>query len=145
MFVLYCDTYRRRRHNKTLKSDNNKQQKRKKQNEKETQTKESSKASCQPRMSAYLSLGATPPPPLPPRFSCVSCESNTLQSPQSELRALVPRSLTHSLLEICGKTRFEASRVVFWSLSCYKELRLTTNRFTGRTLHGLIQMQNISL
>ena len=44
------------------------------------------------------------------------------------------------------KTRFEASRVVFWSLSCYKELKLTTNRFTGRTLHGLlIQMQNISL
>ena len=45
--------------------------------------------------------------------------------------------LTHSLLE---------SRVVFWSLSCYKELKLPTNRFTGRTLHGLlIQMQNISL
>ena len=41
---------------------------------------------------------------------------------------------------------FEASRVVFWSLSCYKELKLTTNRFTGRTLCGLlIQMQNISL
>ena len=54
--------------------------------------------------------------------------------------------LTHSLLEILPKTRFEASRVVFWSLSCYKELKLTTNRFTGRTLHGLlIQMQNISL
>ena len=36
--------------------------------------------------------------------------------------------------------------MVFWSLSCYKELRLTTNPFTGRTLHGLrIQMQNISL
>ena len=46
----------------------------------------------------------------------------------------------------CRKTRFEASRVVFWSLSCYKELKLTTNRFTGRTLGGLlIQMQNISL
>ena len=42
--------------------------------------------------------------------------------------------------------RFEASQVVFWSLSCYKELKLTTNLFTGRTLHGLlIQMQNISL
>ena len=42
--------------------------------------------------------------------------------------------------------RFEASRVVFWSLSCYKGLKLTTNRFTGRTLGGLlIQMQNISL
>ena len=86
------------------------------------------------------------PPAPPPRFPCVSCESNTLQSPPSELRALVPRSLTHSLLEICRKTRFEASRVVLWSLSCYKELRLTTNRFTGRRLHGLlIQMQNISL
>ena len=54
--------------------------------------------------------------------------------------------LTHSLLEILPKTRFEASRVVFWSLSCYKGLKLTTNRFTGRTLGGLlIQMQNISL
>ena len=42
--------------------------------------------------------------------------------------------------------RFEASRVVFWSLSCYEELELTTNPFTGRTLHRLlIQMQNISL
>ena len=40
----------------------------------------------------------------------------------------------------------EKRRVVFWSLSCYKELKLTTNRFTGRTLGGLlIQMQNISL
>ena len=36
--------------------------------------------------------------------------------------------------------------MVFWSLSCYKELKLATNRFTVRTLHGLlIQMQNISL
>ena len=46
----------------------------------------------------------------------------------------------------CWKTHFEASWVVFWSLSSYKELKLTTNRFTGRTLSGLlIQMQNISL
>ena len=46
----------------------------------------------------------------------------------------------------CRKTCFEASRVVFWSLSCYKELKLTTNLFTGCTLHSLlIQMQNISL
>ena len=36
--------------------------------------------------------------------------------------------------------------MVFWSLSCYKELKLTTNPFTSRTLHDLlIQMQNISL
>ena len=36
--------------------------------------------------------------------------------------------------------------MVFWSLSCYKELKLTTNWFTGQTLRGLvIQMQNISL
>ena len=36
--------------------------------------------------------------------------------------------------------------MVFWSLSCYKELKLTTNRFTGCTLGGLlIQMQHISL
>ena len=59
---------------------------------------------------------------------------------------LIIMILTHSLLEIFRKTRFEASRVVFWSLSCYKELKLTTNRFIGHTLHGLlIQMQNISL
>ena len=46
----------------------------------------------------------------------------------------------------CRKMRFEASQVVFWSLSCYKELKLTTNRFTGGTLRGLvIQVQNISL
>ena len=48
--------------------------------------------------------------------------------------------------DFTAKTRFEASLLVFWSLSCYKELKLTTNRFTGRTLRGLlIQMQNISL
>ena len=36
--------------------------------------------------------------------------------------------------------------MVFWSLSCYKELKLTTKPFTGRTPRGLlIQMQNISL
>ena len=36
--------------------------------------------------------------------------------------------------------------MVFWSLSCSKELKLTTKRFTGRSLGGLlIQMQNISL
>ena len=41
--------------------------------------------------------------------------------------------------------RFEASRAVFWSLSCYKELKLTIHPFTGCTLHDpLIQMQNIT-
>ena len=41
---------------------------------------------------------------------------------------------------------FEASQAVFWSLLCYKELKLITKPFTGRTLRGLlIQMQNISL
>ena len=56
-------------------------------------------------------------------------------------------TLTHLPWRFCWKTRFETSRVVCWSLSCYKELKLTTNLFTGRTwLHGLlIQMQNISL
>ena len=35
---------------------------------------------------------------------------------------------------------------VFWSLSCYKELKLTIKPFTGCTLCSfLIQMQNISL
>ena len=42
--------------------------------------------------------------------------------------------------------RFEASQVVFSSLSCYKELKLTTKPLTGRALHSLpIQMLNISL
>ena len=46
--------------------------------------------------------------------------------------------------KICGKTRFEASRVVFWSLLFYKDLKLTTKLFTGRTLHGLlIQMAKL--
>ena len=41
---------------------------------------------------------------------------------------------------------FQAYEMVFWSLSCYKEQKLTTNPFTGHTLQGLlIQMQNISL
>ena len=46
----------------------------------------------------------------------------------------------------CRKTRIVASRAVLWSLSCYKELNLTTKPFTGRTLCGLpIHMQNIGL
>ena len=46
-------------------------------------------------------------------------------------------------MEILSKNELEASRGVFWSLSCYKELnKLTTKPFTGRTLRGLlIQMQ----
>ena len=45
--------------------------------------------------------------------------------------------------KFCRKTCFKTSRVVFWSLSCYTELKLTTTRFTGRTLRGLlIQMHN---
>ena len=52
--------------------------------------------------------------------------------------------LTHSPLEILP--RFEASRAVFWSLSCYKERKLTTKPCRGRTLRGLlIQMHNFSL
>ena len=44
------------------------------------------------------------------------------------------------------KTRFNASRAVFWSLTCYKELKRIIKPFTVRTLRGLpIQMQNISL
>ena len=46
----------------------------------------------------------------------------------------------------CWKTRFETCRVVFWSLSFYKELKLTTKPFRGCTVCSLlIQMQNISL
>ena len=41
--------------------------------------------------------------------------------------------LTHSPLEILPKNTFEACQVVFWSLSCYKELKLTIKPFTG---HG---------
>ena len=48
--------------------------------------------------------------------------------------------------KFCQKMCFEASRVVFWSTSCYRELKLTTKSFTGCILCGLlIQMQNISL
>ena len=48
--------------------------------------------------------------------------------------------------DFCRKTRFKASRAVFWSLSCYKELKPTTKLFTGRKLRDLlIHMQNISL
>ena len=48
--------------------------------------------------------------------------------------------------DFCRKTRFEASRAVFWSLSCCKELKLTTKPYTGRTLRSLlIQLQNIRL
>ena len=52
--------------------------------------------------------------------------------------------VTHQ--KFCRKTRFEASRGVFWSLSCYKELKLTIKPYTGRTLRDpLIQVQNINL
>ena len=55
-------------------------------------------------------------------------------------------TLTHFPQKFCQKTRFEASQVVFWSLWCYKELKLTIKPFTGRKRRGLlIQMQNISL
>ena len=48
--------------------------------------------------------------------------------------------------DFAKKTRFEVSRVVFWSLSCCKELKLTRKLFVGCTHHGiLIQMQNINL
>ena len=41
---------------------------------------------------------------------------------------------------------FEASRAVFWSLSCNKEPKLTIKPFTGCTLGRLLtQKQNISL
>ena len=41
---------------------------------------------------------------------------------------------------------FEASRAVFWSLSCNKEPKLTIKPFTGPTLGRLLtQKQNISL
>ena len=54
--------------------------------------------------------------------------------------------LAHSPLESLLKMRFEASKEVFGSLSCSKELKLATKLFAGRTLCGLlIHMQNISL
>ena len=69
---------------------------------------------------------------------------NKLITLTSELSCFV--SLAHSPLESLPKTRFEASKEVFGSLSCYKELKLTTKLFAGCTLCGLlIQMQNISL
>ena len=44
-----------------------------------------------------------------------------------------PGAFTHSPLEICRTTCFKASRAVFWSVSCYKELKLIIKLFTGRT------------
>ena len=70
---------------------------------------------------------------------------NKLITLTSKLSCFV--SLAHSTLESLPKTCFEASKEVFGSLSSYyKELKLTTKLFAGRTLCGLlIQMQNISL
>ena len=79
---------------------------------------------------------------------CFSRSSRLIKlcCPYCNISQITGELLTYLLLEILRKTRFEASRVVFWSLSCYKELKLTTIRFTGRTLGCLlIQMQNISL
>ena len=73
------------------------------------------------------------------------------KNPRLSMREVIASSasssmLTQSPVRFCQKTRFEASRAVFWSLSCYKELKRTKKPFTGRTLHGpLIQMQHISL
>ena len=54
-------------------------------------------------------------------------------------------TLTHLPLKISPKNAFW-TWAVFWSMSCYKELKLTIKPFTGHTLHSLlIQMQNISL
>ena len=49
-------------------------------------------------------------------------------------------------LKFCRKMHFEASRAVFWSVSCNKEPKLTIKPFTGCTLGRLLtQKQNISL
>ena len=68
------------------------------------------------------------------RFGCFKLKSGFFsKSLVLCLKPIRPR-------RFCRKTRFEASRVVFWSLSCYKELKLTTNRFTGPTLRGLLYL-----
>ena len=79
------------------------------------------------------------------------CEPNSVFC-HSANRALVQWcSMTKSFINpslgnFAQKMRFEPSRAVFWSLSCYKKPKLTIKPFTGCTLHGLlIQMQNISL
>ena len=56
---------------------------------------------------------------------------------QNRLAALFQVEPIHPW-KLCGKTCFEASRVVFWSPFCYKDLKLTTKPFTGSTLHGLL-------
>ena len=62
---------------------------------------------------------------------------------QNRLAALFQVEPIHPW-KLCGKTSFEASQVIFWSLFCYKELKLTTKPFTGHTLHGLlIQMAKL--
>ena len=53
--------------------------------------------------------------------------------------------LTHSSLEILPKNAFWGWSSGFWTLSCCKELKLTTKPLRGRTLRGLlIQMHNFS-
>ena len=54
--------------------------------------------------------------------------------------------MTHCPWKFRQTMCFEASQAVFWSPSCYRELKLTTKSFTGCMLCGLLtQMQNISL
>ena len=47
-------------------------------------------------------------------------------------------TLTHLPQKFWRKTCFEASQVVFWSLWCYKELKLTIKLFTGCKRHGFL-------
>ena len=74
---------------------------------------------------------------LPPRTSC-------LGKLHRRIKLISQEHKTWLLLnpfapgDFAEETRFEAIRVVFWSLSCYKKLKLTTNQFTARTLHGLL-------
>ena len=76
--------------------------------------------------------------------NCTVNLSNLSEPSQSKPPCSLVSGWTHSPWKICGKTRFEASQVVFWSLLCYKDLKLTTKLFTGRTLHGLlIQMAKL--
>ena len=46
------------------------------------------------------------------------------------------RRLTHSVLGVLSKNGFEGSGAFFRSLSGYKELKLPTKPFTGRTLRA---------
>ena len=76
----------------------------------------------------------------PPKNDCPKCKDSKVSNGR------ISGHLTHCPWKFRQTMYFEASQAVFWSPSCYRELKLTTKSFTGCMLCGLLtQMQNISL